>query len=104
MHDLPRDNPEDPGLPDVSGSAPRGEFHDWQPQLLTETFVPTAYPLEQVLTAKDLNLYFDTHKYAHSEGKESLNPARLRRAWGLLSQSVQFRRKKRAKSLSDRGK
>jgi Uma2 family endonuclease len=52
MYDLPSDNPEDPGLPD--------EFHDWQPQLLSETFVPTTYPPEQVLTAKDLNLYFDS--------------------------------------------
>jgi Uma2 family endonuclease len=54
MYDLPSDNPEDPGLPD--------EFHDWQPQLLSETFVPATYPPEQVLTAKDLNLYFDGQK------------------------------------------
>jgi Uma2 family endonuclease len=54
MYDLPSDNPEDPGLPD--------EFHDWQPQLLSETFVPANYPPEQVLTAKDLNLYFDVQK------------------------------------------
>ena len=52
MYDLPSDNPEDPGLPD--------EFHDWQPQLLAETFIPATYPPEQVLTAKDLNLYFDS--------------------------------------------
>jgi Uma2 family endonuclease len=52
MYDLPSDNPEDPGLPD--------EFHDWQPQLLSETFVPATYPPEQVFTAKDLNLYYDS--------------------------------------------
>ncbi len=60
MYDLPSDNPEDPGLPD--------EFHDWQPQLLSETFVPANYPPEQVFTAKDLNLYYD-----------SLNPRRYKR-------------------------
>jgi Uma2 family endonuclease len=54
MYDLPSDNPEDPGLPD--------EFHDWQPQLLSETFVPATYPPERVLTAKDLNLYFDSQR------------------------------------------
>ena len=52
MYDLPSDNPEDPGLPD--------EFHDWQPRLLSETFVPATYPSEQVFTAKDLNLYYDS--------------------------------------------
>ena len=52
MYDLPSDNPEDPGLPD--------EFHDWQPQLLSETFVPATYAPEQVFTAKDLNLYYDS--------------------------------------------
>jgi Uma2 family endonuclease len=54
MYDLPSDNPEDPGLPD--------EFHDWQPQLLSETFIPTTYPPDQVFTAKDLNLYFDSQR------------------------------------------
>jgi hypothetical protein len=51
MYDLHSDNPENPGLPD--------EFHDWQPQLLSETFVPATFPPEQVFTAKDLNLYYD---------------------------------------------
>jgi Uma2 family endonuclease len=51
MYDLPSENPEEPGLPD--------EFHDYQPQLLRETFRPTGYEPEQVFTASDLNLYYD---------------------------------------------
>ena len=30
MYDLPSEDPEEPGLPD--------EFHDFQPELLSETF------------------------------------------------------------------
>ncbi len=52
MYDLPSENPEEPGLPD--------EFHDWQPQLLSQTFQPTTYPADRVFTASDLNLYFDS--------------------------------------------
>ncbi|MCF2971704.1 hypothetical protein L1047_10915 [Synechococcus sp. Nb3U1] len=51
MYDLPSEYPEDPGLPD--------EFHLWQPQSKT-------YPPEQVFTASDLNLDYDsqrTHLY-----------------------------------------
>jgi Uma2 family endonuclease len=51
MYDLPSENPEEPGLPD--------EFHDYQPQLLRETFRSTAHPPEQVLIGTDLNLYYD---------------------------------------------
>ncbi|BAC89454.1 Uma2 family endonuclease [Gloeobacter violaceus] len=51
MYDLSSENPEEPGLPD--------EFHDWQPQLLSQTFRPVAYPEDQVFTAADLNLYYD---------------------------------------------
>jgi Uma2 family endonuclease len=54
MYDLPSDNPEDPGLPD--------EFHDWQSQLLSETFIPTTYPHEQVLTSRNLFIYYDSQK------------------------------------------
>jgi Uma2 family endonuclease len=53
MYDLPSENPEDPGLPDI--------FHDQQPQLLKETFRPPAYPKENVFVASDLNLYYDRH-------------------------------------------
>lgn len=52
MYDLPSENSEEPGLPD--------EFHDWQPQLLSQTFQPATYPAEQVFTATDLNLYYDS--------------------------------------------
>lgn len=51
MYDLPSENPEEPGLPD--------QFHDWQPQLLSQTFRPLAVPPDQVLTAADLNVYYD---------------------------------------------
>jgi Uma2 family endonuclease len=51
MYDLPSEDPEEPGLPD--------EFHLWQPRLLDETFRPTTYPATEILTASDLNLYYD---------------------------------------------
>lgn len=51
MYDLPSEDPEEPGLPD--------EFHDFQPQLLRETFRPANYPSDQVFSASDLNLYYD---------------------------------------------
>ncbi len=51
MYDLPSENPEDPGVPDV--------FHLQQPQLLRETFQPPAYPSDNVFVASDLNLYYD---------------------------------------------
>lgn len=51
MYDLPSENLEEPGLPD--------EFHDFQPQLLRDTFRPPNYPTEQVFVASDLNLYYD---------------------------------------------
>ena len=51
MYDLPSENPEEPGLPD--------EFHDWQAQLLSLTFCPPHYPVEEVFCASDMNLYYD---------------------------------------------
>jgi Uma2 family endonuclease len=54
MYDLPSEDPEEPGLPD--------EFHVWQAQLCSATFRPPTYASDQVLTAIDLNLYYDpTH-------------------------------------------
>ncbi len=54
MYDLPSEDPEEPGMPD--------EFHVYQPQLLTQTFRPPGYPLDQVFAAIDMNLYYDvTH-------------------------------------------
>lgn len=51
MYDLPSENPEDSGLPDV--------FHLWQPRLLDDTCHPPNYPPERVFVASDLNIYYD---------------------------------------------
>ncbi len=53
MHDLPSEDPEEPGLPD--------DFHWFQPQLMRETFRPPGFPPDRVYVATDLNLYFDPH-------------------------------------------
>ncbi len=50
MYDLPSEDPEGPGLPD--------EFHDLQPQLLSETFRLSRYTADQIFTGTDLNLYY----------------------------------------------
>jgi Uma2 family endonuclease len=51
MYDLISEDVNEPGLPD--------QFHDFQPQLLRETFQPaTADPF---LIAADLNLYYDVN-------------------------------------------
>ncbi|NJM76190.1 MAG: Uma2 family endonuclease, partial [Acaryochloridaceae cyanobacterium RU_4_10] len=52
MYDLPSEDPKEPGLPD--------EFHDFQPQLLRETFQPLSYPPDQIFVGTDLNLYYDS--------------------------------------------
>ncbi|WP_404786638.1 Uma2 family endonuclease [Altericista sp. CCNU0014] len=51
MYDLPSEDSEDPGLPDL--------FHVAQPRLLDETCRPPVYAPNQFLTASDLNLYYD---------------------------------------------
>jgi Uma2 family endonuclease len=51
MYDLPSEDPNEPGLPD--------EFHDFQPQLLRETFQSDTYPADEVFIGTDLNLYYD---------------------------------------------
>jgi Uma2 family endonuclease len=51
MYDLKSEDPEEPGLPD--------EFHDFQPQLLRETFVPPDFPRDKVFIGADLNVYYD---------------------------------------------
>jgi Uma2 family endonuclease len=50
MYDLPSEDPEEPGLPD--------EFHDYQPQLLRETFQPPRYMPDRFFVGSDLNLYY----------------------------------------------
>ncbi len=52
MYDLPSEYPEELGLPD--------EFHEFQPQLLRETCLPTTVPSEQVFIGTDLNVYYDS--------------------------------------------
>jgi Uma2 family endonuclease len=52
MYDLPSEDPEEPGLPD--------EFHEFQPQLLRETFQPSDYPPENIFIGTDINLYYDS--------------------------------------------
>jgi Uma2 family endonuclease len=52
MYDLPSEYPEELGLPD--------EFHDFQPQLLRETFEPTTVEVAQTFIGTDLNIYYDS--------------------------------------------
>lgn len=49
--DLPSEDPEEPGKPD--------EFHDLQPQLLSQTFCPPQYFASQIFSGSDMNLYYD---------------------------------------------
>jgi Uma2 family endonuclease len=51
MYDLPSENPEEPGVPD--------HFHSWQSNLLTETFLPPDHDIRRIMTAGDMNLYYD---------------------------------------------
>jgi Uma2 family endonuclease len=52
MYDLPSEEVGDSGLPD--------QFHFLQAALLSETCQPPSYPQERILTAIDLNLYYDS--------------------------------------------
>ncbi|MEM9542306.1 MAG: Uma2 family endonuclease [Cyanobacteria bacterium P01_E01_bin.42] len=51
MYDLPSEDPEESGLPD--------EFHDFQPNLLTQTCQSPHSPRTDYFIGKDLNLYYD---------------------------------------------
>jgi Uma2 family endonuclease len=51
MYDLPSEAPEEAGLPD--------QFHLLQPQLLTDSFQPQNYSVEEIFTGSDINLYYD---------------------------------------------
>ncbi len=51
MYDLPSEDPEEPGLPDI--------FHGLQPQLLDETLHLPQYADDRVFHAFGLNLYYD---------------------------------------------
>jgi Uma2 family endonuclease len=61
MYDLPSENAEDSGLPDVGASPSRDVFHDLQPQLLSATFRLQDYTGDRIFTGTDLNLYYDVH-------------------------------------------
>ncbi|MEM9217409.1 MAG: Uma2 family endonuclease [Cyanobacteria bacterium P01_F01_bin.150] len=50
MFDLPSENPEEPGLPD--------EFHDLQPQLLSQTCRSPNYSPRRMFTGTDMNVYY----------------------------------------------
>ncbi len=52
MYDLPSEDPEEPGLPNI--------YHGLQPQALDETLYLPQYPTDQVFSAFDLNLYYDS--------------------------------------------
>ena len=54
MYDLPSENPEEPGLPNI--------YHGLQPQVLDETLSLPQYPADQVFYAFDLNLYYDPNQ------------------------------------------
>jgi Uma2 family endonuclease len=51
MHDLPSEDPSEPGLPD--------EFHGLQPNLLAEALTLPNHDPNQTFSAFDLNLYYD---------------------------------------------
>lgn len=51
MYDLPSEDPNEPGLPDL--------FHLVQPELLRQTCRSPLWPAERVFIAADLNVYYD---------------------------------------------
>jgi Uma2 family endonuclease len=51
MYDLPSDDPEEPGLPD--------EYHDLQPQLLSQTLRLSQYARRERFTGSDMHLYYE---------------------------------------------
>jgi Uma2 family endonuclease len=59
MYDLPSEDPEEPGLPDVGDSPPRGVYHYLQPQLLSATLKLSTYTEDEVFSVGDMNLYYD---------------------------------------------
>lgn len=50
MYDLPSEDPRESGLPD--------EFHDIQPQLLSQTLRLANYGSDRIFTGTDINLYY----------------------------------------------
>jgi Uma2 family endonuclease len=60
MYDLPSENPEEPGLPDVRASESKDFYHYLQPQLLSATLRLSKYAADQVFSVGDMNLYYDS--------------------------------------------
>ncbi len=52
MYDLKSEDPEESGLPD--------EFHEFQPQLLRETFYSAAWSDDHIFIGTDINLYYES--------------------------------------------
>ncbi len=52
MYDLPDEEVGQSGMPDI--------FHVWQARLLDETFRPPSLESQEIFTASDLNLYYNT--------------------------------------------
>jgi Uma2 family endonuclease len=76
MYDLPSEDPEEPGWPD--------DFHYFQPRLLRETFVPPAWPADQVYVATDPNLYDDVRhppRHKRPDWFAVLGTSKLSRLW-----------------------
>lgn len=54
MYDLPSEDPEESGLPD--------ELHEFQPQLLRETFHSPTWSAEHLFIGTDINLYYESRQ------------------------------------------
>jgi Uma2 family endonuclease len=54
MYDLKSEDPEESGLPD--------EFHEFQPQLLRETFRSPAWSEANLFIGTDINLYYESRR------------------------------------------
>ncbi|WP_204101813.1 MULTISPECIES: Uma2 family endonuclease, partial [Spirulina sp. CCY15215] len=89
MYDLPSEDPEELGLPD--------EFHDFQPNLLTQTCQSPHHLREDYFIAKDLNLYYDrqhTHWYKRPDwflvlgARRSTNLQELRLSYVIWQEEV----------------
>jgi len=72
MFDLPSEDPEEPGLPDM--------FHLIQPRLLEYSFRPPQYSRDEMFIASNVNVYYDyknTHWYTRPDWYVVLGVQRL---------------------------
>jgi len=78
MYDLPSENPTEPGLPD--------EFHDFQPEVLRQTFQPRNWYPDKLFCGTDMNLYYDakhTNWYKRPDWFAVVGVPRLYEQWDL---------------------